>query len=194
MTSITQPQANKAVLGIMFVAIAAMFLWSFAYRVDNPSLLSSVESRGGAPGGEGMPGGSAMNQVMTAMSRLQANPDDLGAMEEAAEAFAAAEMWDKALAILEKASAKDPNEPHILNLHGVALFRLERPSEAATKFERMLELDPGNFHAQFNLGAVYKHGLQDAAKAKPYFEAVAANPKADAQTKEQARQELSSGS
>lgn len=194
MTNTIIPQANKAVLCVMFLAVAAMFVWSFTYRTANPSLVASVESRGGAPGGEGVPGGSAMNQVMEAMSRLQANPEDLGAMEEAAEAFAAAEMWDKALAILEKASAKDPDEPHILNLHGVTLFRLERPSEAARKFERMLELDPGNFHAQFNLGAVYKHGLQDEAKARPYFEAVAANPKADPQTKEQARKELSPGS
>lgn len=194
MTSMHPPQANKAVVAVMFLAIAAMFVWSFAYRAQNPSLVSSVESRGSAPGGEGMPGGSAMNQVMEAMSRLQANPDDLGAMEEAAEAFATAEMWDKALAILEKASAKDPNEPHLLNLYGVTLFRLERPAEAAKKFERLLEVEPGNFHAQFNLGAVYKHGLEDAGKARAYFEAVVANPKADPQTKEQARKELSPGS
>lgn len=191
MTSVHTSQAHKAVLGVMFLAIVAMFIWSFAYRAQNPSLLSSVESRGGAPGGEGMPGGSAMNQVMTAMTRLQANPEDLGAMEEAAEAFAAAEMWDKALAILEKAAIKNPDEPHMLNLYGVTLFRLERPAEAAKKFERLLELEPGNFQAQFNLGAVYKHGLQDVAKATSYFEAVAANPKADMQTKEQARREMS---
>ncbi|MBI4807122.1 MAG: tetratricopeptide repeat protein [Desulfovibrio sp.] len=194
MTSHTPYRVNKPVLVMMFAAVAAMFAWSFIYRADNPSLIAAVESRGQAPAGMpgGMPGGGAMNAVMGAMAKLQANPEDVGAMEEAAEAFAEAEMWDKTLAILEKASTKAPDEVHILNLYGVTLFRLERPAEAAKKFERLLELDASNFHAQFNLGAVHKHGLQDAAKARKYFEAVLANPKADAQTKEQARQELES--
>jgi Tfp pilus assembly protein PilF len=182
------------VLVMMFAAVAAMFAWSFMYRAENPSLIAAIETRGQAPAGMpgSMPGGGAMSAVMAAMAKLQANPEDIGAMEEAAEAFAEAEMWDKTLSILEKASAKAPDEVHILNLYGVTLFRLERPAEAAKKFERLLELDATNFHAQFNLGAVYKHGLQDAAKAKKYFEAVLANPKADPQTKEQARQEMES--
>jgi Tfp pilus assembly protein PilF len=194
MISQTPYRVNKAVLVMMFAAVVAMFAWSFLYRAENPSLIAAVETRGQAPAGMpgSMPGGGAMNAVMAAMAKLQANPEDVGAMEEAAEAFAEAEMWDKTLSILEKASVKAPDEVHILNLYGVTLFRLERPAEAAKKFERLLELDAGNVHAQFNLGAVYKHGLQDAAKAKKYFEAVLANPKTDPQTKEQARQEMES--
>lgn len=193
MTSQNSYHVNKAVLVMMFAAVAAMFVWSFLYRAANPSLIAAVETRGQPPAGmPGMTGGSAMNAVMAAMAKLQANPEDVGAMEEAAEAFAEVEMWDKTLSILEKAATKAPDEVHILNLHGVTLFRLERPAEAVKKFERLLELDSNNFHAQFNLGAVYKHGLQDAAKAKKYFEAVLANPKADPQTKEQARQEIES--
>jgi len=190
MISQTPYRVNKTVLVMMFASVVAMFAWSFIYRAENPSLIAAVETRGQAPAG--MPGGGAMSAVMGAMAKLQANPEDIGAMEEAAEAFAEAEMWDKTLSILEKASAKAPDEVHILNLYGVTLFRLERPAEAVKKFERLLELDATNFHAQFNLGAVYKHGLQDVAKAKKYFEAVLVNPKADAQTKEQARQEMES--
>ena len=179
---------NKALLALMLLCLTGMLVWSFVYRAANPSLVASVESRGGAP--QGMAEGGPMQAVMAAMSRLQANPDSVEAMEEAAEAFATAEMWDKALAILEKAEAKAPDEKHILNLHGVTLFRLERPADAARKFERLLALEPGNFHAQFNLAAVLKYGLEDMAKARPLFEAVIANPTADPQTKEQARQEL----
>ncbi|GFK94270.1 hypothetical protein NNJEOMEG_02112 [Fundidesulfovibrio magnetotacticus] len=178
---------NKPLLGLMLLCLAGMFVWSFVYRAEHPALVASVEMRGGDPhGGEGDP----MQAVMAAMSRLQANPEDVDAMEEAAGAFAAAEMWDKALAVLEKAAVKAPDEKHILNLHGVTLFRLERPAEAAKKFERLLALEPGNFQGQFNLAAVYKYGLEDMAKARPLFEAVLANPMADMQTKRQAQQEL----
>lgn len=190
MTSNAYASPNKAVLALMFLGLLGMFAWSFVYRAANPSLIAAVtssqDSEHGGPG-EGGP----MGAVMAAMQRLQANPEDVGAMEEAAEAFAAAEMWDKAIAVLEKAHAKDPNEPHILNLLGVTLFRLERPAESAAKFEMLLKLDPTNNHAQFNLGAVYKYGLNDMAKARQYFEAVIANPKTDPQTKEQAKQEMS---
>lgn len=183
---------NKALLGFVFLALAAMLAWSFVYRTQNPSLVAAVNPGAQMPSGmgEGAMGNEAMEMVMAAMQKLKANPEDVQALEEAAEAFAQAGMWDKALPHLEKAYAKKPKEPHVLNLLGVTLFRLEKPAEAAKKFEEMLSLDPGNFQAQFNLGAVYKHGLNSMAQAKPLFEAVLANPAADLQTKDQARQEL----
>lgn len=183
---------NKLVLAVLFAGLVAMFAWSFAYRADHPSLIATVEPGGGQAGAGGMPGGEAMNNVMAAMSKLQANPEDVGALEEAAEAFAQAEMWDKALPLLERAHAKDPKEMHVLNLLGVTLFRLERPAESAKQFEKMLALDPDNYQARFNLGAVVKHGLQDPEAARKHFEAVLANPKADPATKAQARQEMDS--
>lgn len=182
---------NKLVLAVLFAGLVAMFAWSFAYRAAHPSLIATVEPSAGQAGG--MPGGGAMNAVMSAMSKLQANPEDVGALEEAAEAFAQAEMWDKALPLLERAHAKDPKEMHVLNLLGVTLFRLERPSEAAKQFEKMIEIDPDNYQARFNLGAVVKHGLQDPEGAKKHFEAVLANPKADPGTKAQAKQEMEPG-
>ncbi|WP_243366600.1 tetratricopeptide repeat protein [Fundidesulfovibrio soli] len=194
MTSSTSPLASKAVLVVMFAALLAMFAWSFAYRAANPSLIATVQQSSGPPPEMGMQGGNAMNTVMAAMSKLQKNPDDLEAVTEAAEAFAAAEIWDKALQLLERAAAKAPDNPEILNLQGVALFRLERPKDAAAKFQRMLELDPGNYRAQYNLAAVYKHGLSEPAKAKALFEAVLANPGADPLTRHQAEDELRSGS
>ncbi len=189
MTSTLTRGPSKPLLLMMFAGIAAMFIWTFVYRAANPSLVAHAEPRGQAQEGQGM-GDGAMGGVMAAMQRLKANPDDLGAMEEAAEAFAQAQMWDKALSVLEKAYAKDPKEMHILNLYGVTLFRLERPSESAKKFEEMLAVDPANYHAQYNLGAVIKHGLQDPEGARKHFEAVIANPSADPQTKQQAREEL----
>jgi len=195
-------KTNKAVLAVTVAGLVAMFAWSFLYRAQNPSLTAALETRSGPPAGEGGMGGSgamgamggpAMKAVVDAMAKLKDNPDDAEALHQAAEAFAAAELWDKAGQMAEKGLAKNPADRELLNLNGVIQFRLERPAEAAKTFEQLLKLDPANIHAQFNLGAVYKYGLQDEAKARPYFEAVAADPKADAETREQARQELSPG-
>lgn len=183
------PPASRTVLALMALALLGMFAWSFAYRIQNPSLTAALERA--APREEGgMPGAGSMNAVMAAMNRLKANPDDLDALLEAAEAFMSAEMWDKAMLLLERARGKAPDDPEVLNHLGVALFRMERPAESAKAFERLLELDPGSWQARFNLGAVYKHGLNDPARAKPLFEAVLDNPRTDLSTRDQAKKEL----
>lgn len=191
MSSGTPMRVNKAVLVAMFVALVAMFAWSFIYRANNPSLVVAVQ-KGGAEGRGPMDsmGGPAMKAVVDAMAKLKKDPEDPAALKEAAEAFGAAELWDKSGQLAEKALSKLPNDTELLNLYGVVQFRQEHPAESAKTFERLLSLEPGNVHAQFNLGAVYKHGLNDQANAKKYFEMVIANPKADAETREQARQEL----
>ena len=194
---------NKTVLVLMLVALAAMFVWSFVYRAANPSLVASLNTQSsqtsgqgeqGGQGAMGSMGGPAMKAVVEAMAKIKENPEDVDALRHGAEAFASAEMWERAGQLVDRALVKAPDDPELLNLSGVVLFRLERPAEAAKKFERLLELDKGNVHAQFNLGAVYKYGLQDTAKAKALFEAVIANPKADPETKAQARDELAPGS
>lgn len=189
-------RVNKAVLAMMFVGLAAMFVWSFAYRAANPSLVASLDTRGqaAAPGPMDSMGGPVMKAVIDAMAKLKQNPDDLDALRQGAEAFASAEMWEKAGQLVERALVKAPDDPELNNIHGVVLFKLDRADEAAKVFERLLQLDPGNFQAQFNLGVVYKMALKDPAKAKAYFEAVIANPKADPETKDQARQEMASDS
>ena len=197
MTSQPSMRMNKVVLAVMLLGLAAMFIWSFVYRTANPSLVASLDTRASQTSGPGpmdAMGGPLMKAVVDAMAKLKENPDDVNALRQGAEAFASAEMWERAGQLADKALAKATNDPELLNLSGVVLFRLERPAEAAKKFERLLELDPGNVHAQFNLGAVYKYGLKDSAKAKALFEAVIVSPKADSETKEQARQELAPGS
>jgi tetratricopeptide (TPR) repeat protein len=202
----SQPlRVNKVVLAMMFVGLATMFAWSFVYRAANPSLVARLDTHGSAgqsgPAGQADPsgpmgamGGPVMKAVIDAMARLKQNPDDLEALRQGAEAFASAEMWERAGQLTDKALAKTPDDPEMNNLHGVVLFKMDHAAEAAKVFEHILGLDPDNFQAQYNLGVVYKEGLKDQAKAKVFFDAVIANPKADAETKDQARQEMAPGS
>jgi len=186
-------RVNKTVLALMFTGLAAMFVWSFVYRAANPSTTASLDAgagrRGGAMDAMGM-GGPAMQNVMDAMNKLKANPDDLAALRQAAEAFASVEMWERAGQLADKALVKAPDDPGLLNIRGVVLFKTDQGAEAAKIFERVLVLRPDDYMVQFNLGVVYKEALKDAAKAKGYFEAVLNNPKTDPETREQVRQEL----
>lgn len=192
---------RSLVLGLMALGLAGIFVWSFVYRAEHPSLVVPLEAPGsmGQPGQggqsapQGMPGGAAMEDIMAAMTALKQNPDDPHAIMAAVEAFMAGEMWDKAALLLEKAEAKAPGDLEVLNASGVTLFRLGKPAEAVIKFERMLEIDPADYRAQFNLGVVFKHGLNDPAKAKAYFQKAVDNPRADPKTREEAAEELSAG-
>lgn len=190
---------RRLVLGLMALGLGGIFVWSFVYRAEHPSLVVPLEapSSMGQPGqggqGASQMGGPAMEDIMAAMTALKQNPDDPHAMTAAAEAFMAGEMWDKAALLLEKAEAKSPGDLEVLNASGVTLFRLGKSTEAVAKFERVLEIDPADFRAQFNLGVVFKHGLNDPAKARAYFQKAADNPHADPKTREQAVEELGDG-
>ena len=184
---------NKTVVAIMFAGIAAMFVWSFVYRAANPSTMARVDTGRGqeenSMGAMGM-GGAAMQNVMDAMAKLKANPEDLGALRQAAEAFASVEMWERAGQLVNKALTKAPDDPELLNIQGVVLFKTDHSADAVKAFERVLAVRPDDFMVQFNLAVVYKEAFKDETKSRSYFEAVLNNPKADPETKEQVRQEL----
>jgi len=177
----------------MFVGLVSMFVWSFVYRAVNPSTTARLDPGAGQRGNPmdsmGM-GGPAMQSVIDAMNKLKASPDDVGALRQAAEAFASAEMWERAGQLADKGLAKAPDDPGLLNIQGVVLFKTGHGPEAVKAFERVLALRPDDYMVQYNLGVVYKEALKDEAKAKSYFEMVLANPKTDPETKTQVSQEL----
>jgi len=187
-------KTNKVILALMFAGLAAMFVWSFVYRAANPSTTARLDapaSRDASNPMDTMMGqGPAMQNIMDAMTRLKANPDDVGALRQAAVAFASVEMWDRAGQLADKALAKAPDDPELLNIHGVVLFKTNHAPDAVKAFERVLALTPDDPQVQFNLGVVYKEALKDTSRAQSYFQAVLNNPKADPDIKEQVRQEL----
>jgi len=193
--SSASPGGKKAVLVLMLAGIAAMFVWSFVYRAANPSTTARLDAPAARDASNPMDsltmgGGPAMQNIMTAMNKLKENPDDVGALRQAAEAFAAVEMWERAGQLADKALAKAPDDPALLNIRGVVLFKTDHAPEAVEALERVLALTPDDPLVQFNLGVVYKEALKDEAKAQSYFEAVLKNPRTDPETREQVRQEL----
>ncbi|THB69867.1 MAG: hypothetical protein D6E12_03845 [Desulfovibrio sp.] len=82
-----------------------------------------------------------------------------------------------------------PAEVDVLNLCGVAYFRLEEYDKAAEKFLLILEHDPESHLAQLNLATVYNFGGR-RGEAEVIFEALLEDPTVPEDIKQMAQEEL----
>lgn len=182
---------RKIVLGVVLAGLAAIFLYSFVFRLKNPSLTVVAEKPAATPGamGQGM-NPEAMTQMMELMQRIKDNPDDPAVQVAAAEQFMMMGAWDRAKGFLDKILTVDPNNRDALNHLGVVLYNLDKPEEARGAFEKAMALDPDDFRSRFNLGLLYKHALNQPDKAAEFFRAVIASDKTDEKTRTTARTEL----
>lgn len=185
----------KLVVGFVAAGLVAMFLWSFAYRVDNPSLVQAPRQARSAQADdhdhEQQQGDEAgMKMIATLMQRLQENPEDVDTLAILGEQFMRMGQWDRATQLLERALAVAPANVEVLSMLGICDFNREKYRESAAKFETILELAPQNVMARYNLGVLYGHFLDDKAKAREFFQAVVDAPDVDEQTRQQARDEV----
>ncbi|NMC48979.1 MAG: tetratricopeptide repeat protein [Desulfovibrio sp.] len=188
----TSPQvrttlAGKYTAAFVGLGLAAVFLGSFLYRVENPSRVVRAD----APGmPQGMADSGPMKEIMELMQRQKDEPDNPAVQLELAERFLMMGAFDRALIFLEKAGQLDPDNPQILNDKGIALYNTGRAEEAKGAFEAILAKNPDDYRARFNLGLLYGHGLGDTAKAVEHLKAVVDSPAADERTRKQAGMEL----
>ncbi|QLA19197.1 tetratricopeptide repeat protein [Desulfolutivibrio sulfoxidireducens] len=193
-TSLRDPDGRAALAGkyaaaLMGLALAAIFLGSFLYRVENPSQVVRADVPA-MP--QGMADGGPMKEIMELMQRQKAEPDNPAVQLELAERFMMMGAFDRALIFLEKAEQLDPKNPQVLNDKGIALHNVGRSEEAKSAFEAILVANPDDYRARFNLGLLYKYALGDMAKAAEQLKAVMDSPAADERTKKQAGEELAS--
>jgi len=189
------PGGMKLVVGFVAAGLVVMFLWSFAYRVDHPSLVQAPRQSRAAQADdhdhEQQQGDEAgMKMIATLMQRLQENPNDVDTLAILGEQFMRMQQWERANQLLERALAVAPTSIEVLNLLGICDFNREKYRESAAKFETILDLAPQNMTARYNLGILYGHFLNDAAKAREFLQAVVDAPDVDEQTRQQARDEI----
>ena len=200
--AVALPTGKVLVLLLVALGLVAVFIGSFLYRMDNPSLVVKAEpvkphgSEKGMPGEtppgqmpQGM-GGGAMGEIAALMAKLKQTPEDLDLLLEVAEKFIMVEAYDKASGFLDKAEKLSPDNPEILNAQGIVSFGQDKFDEAKAKFERAISLAPLDFRAQFNLGLLYKSGFKDMEKANKYFQMVLDSKLADPDSKDQAKAQM----
>ncbi len=185
--------SGRMVLAFMAFVLLAMFVGSFVYRMERPSLEVHPKPQAGG----GMPQGmdpQAMNgpmkEVMALMQKLQENPDDPALQLAMAERFMAMGAFDRAKAFLDKVVKVRPEDPDVQNALGVTLYNLHDLDGAKAAFEGMLARDPEDYRARFNLGLLYKYALGQPGKAAEALRAVIDSSKTDPETRQTARKEL----
>jgi Flp pilus assembly protein TadD len=180
------------VLAFVAFALAVVFVGSFVYRMERPSLeVHKKPAKGGMPQGmdqQAMNG--PMREVMELMQKLQENPDDPGLQMAMAERFMAMGSFERAKTFLDKVAKVRPDDPDVQNALGVTLYNLKDPDGAKAAFEGLLVRDPEDYRARFNLGLLYKYALGQPEKAVEALKAVVDSPKTDPETRQTARKEL----
>ena len=182
--------ARRRVVLFLMACLGVMFFAAVVYRVENPTIVQHE-----AP--QEMPGGGAMGKmggdmagVSAMMKKLQENPEDIESMRALGMSFMDMKAWDKALSFWEMILQRNENDVMALNQKGFCLFELEKHAEAAELFERMLTIEPHNYHAHYNLGVIYKYYLSQPDKAATHFQAVVDASPDDPGLMSNARREL----
>jgi tetratricopeptide (TPR) repeat protein len=204
MTASNHDFGRNAVVSLVFVGVAAMFIASFAYRLNNPNLVvmarqpasMNAGNAGGVGSGEGAmpPGmeqmGGNMARIKEYMAQVEANPDDVDALIGLGNAFLLMRAWDRALEPLERANRLSPGNVDVLKGIGIAQFSREDYVKASAAYDAILAVNPDDTLALFNLGVIFKHYFEKPDQARTYFVKVLELEHDDAEMIKLAKQEL----
>lgn len=185
---------TRALVFFIGAGVLVMFLASILYRLEHPSRQLAVRQQaqpgGGMPAGMGGMGGEEMDAMRALMQKMAENPNDAATQLELAKRFGAMGNWDRALMFSQNAVNLQPGNPEALNLYALSLFRLDRHKEAEGAYLQLATLDPKSVMAQYNLGVIYKHFLNDPKKAEAHFKKALALKPDDVRVQEMIRTEL----
>ncbi len=193
--------AQRPLLAVMALFLAAIFVSSFLYRIQHGSLQVRLEQPRRSMPGESMPGGpmdamtggqehGAMDGVGAMMQKLQQEPHNVQLLTGLAQRFLAAQDWEAAEVFLQRALVAEPSNADILALLGMTSFQQEKFEDAANYYSLAAGIDPEDHLSLFNLGMLYSHFLGQPEKAKDYLEQAAAKAPAGSEVAERVQQEL----
>jgi|GEM_PF-6225515 Flp pilus assembly protein TadD len=193
---------RKVVLVAAVIGIAAIFFSSMLYRWENPSLQKAMRQQsapsqgpsGGMPegmAGMDMEGVRAMIQGLE--KRLEENPEDLEALMQLANIRMLRGDKEGAAAYLDRVqSAAGTDKMALMDLAG-RWFEMDRFDKAAIALETILQSEPDEMFAHYNLGVLYKYRLDQPQKAEAHLRTVAEGEHSFDDLREQARKALEDG-
>lgn len=125
--------------------------------------------------------------------RLEANPNDIGAMAALADLLAGTSRLTEAIPWYERALGAAPNDAAVRLDFAEALAKGEKPLDAEVQYKRVLELEPASPGAHFGIAVLYRDWTPPrSAEANAHFQDVIAIAP-DSFFAERARDELGRG-
>ncbi|MCF8030315.1 MAG: tetratricopeptide repeat protein [Desulfohalobiaceae bacterium] len=185
----TTGKGAKLVLVITALSLLAVLGYSLLYRVQHPLLTKQQEQTRRQASQQ--PPQEAMDRVAELMGRIQENPKDVQALTEVARMFMSMQSFERAAKFWERVVDITPDKPGPRQRLAMCYYRLNRHQDAASQLRRVLELDPDNAYAHYNLGLLLTAHLEEPEKGREHFRRVLSAEGADSELKDRARRELS---
>lgn len=155
---------RKLILGMMGLAVAAIFLSSFLRGPNLPQQRESAKTK--------TMSSEVISAVPELMSRVKDNPKDEKAILELAEIFSRVQDWQKSAHFWSKMVELNPKCLNARYQRGFALVQIERYDEAVADYEFIIQVKPDAFQALYYLGVINKYGYKNSEAAKKYFQQV----------------------
>jgi tetratricopeptide (TPR) repeat protein len=141
---------RRLALGAGALVVAAVAIFA-VYKLGEPS----VPGITGSPAPSSLAGGVDQAEVLTLMSKLSDNPQDLATLQDLANLYYAAGDYAAAGTWLDKILAIDPKNVAALLGSGAASFNLGDNASAEADWRAVLAVDPKNAEAHYDLGFMY---------------------------------------
>jgi len=183
-------KGTKLVLIVTAICLLAILSYSLLYRVQHP-FLAKQRGHDAEQQASQQPSQKAMERIVELMSRIQDNPKDVQALTEVARLFMSMRSFERAAKFWERVLRLTPDDPGPRQRLAMCYFRLDRHEDAASQLRRVLELDPGNAYAHYNLGVLLTGYMDREQEGRKHFRRVLRMEGADAELKDRARRELS---
>jgi len=189
----------KLIVGSLVVALVAMFIGSFVYRMQGKGMTVEVQperGRGGmgeAMGGKGGPMGMMgvdMDALRALMRKFEANPEDPKVLYELGNTFMMMQAWDKSAEFLEHSAKIEPENMDTQRALGMVRFEQKQFDQAHKIFEKVLVKDPNDALTHYNMGILLKHYMNRGAEADAHFRKVLQLKPKDEDVLKSAQEEL----
>jgi len=118
-----------------------------------------------------------MARVKELSAKIKQNPHDFDSIVELANLNFDQKNYGDAVNLYKTALEVRPDALNVRTDMGTAMFYQERFDDAIAEFQQVLQSDPKNAQALFNLGVTMLHGKNDPKRALEYWERmIATNP------------------
>jgi cytochrome c-type biogenesis protein CcmH/NrfG len=118
-----------------------------------------------------------MARAQELSAKIKQNPRDFDSIVELANLNFDQKNYGDAVNLYKTALEVRPDALNVRTDMGTAMFYQERFDDAIAEFQQVLQSDPKNAQALFNLGVTMLHGKNDPKRALEYWERmIATNP------------------